>query len=91
MRKDGKVQDIAGEAYFQASDRNWYPLREADMSHTVDAVTWWNKTGRFLGPKSKPVRDWMLNSNSYYLEHYSINRSQGAMLGQVYLPPFISL
>ncbi|NUL38953.1 RHS domain-containing protein [Kosakonia sacchari] len=90
MRNEGKIQDVAGETYFQASDSNWYPLREADMSHTVDAVTWWNETGRYLGPKSRPVRSWMLDSKNYYLDHYSINRSQGAMLGQVYLPPIIS-
>ncbi|EAZ9274936.1 RHS repeat-associated core domain-containing protein [Salmonella enterica] len=87
MRQNGDVLDINGQTIFKASDGNWYPLREADMSHTTDAVTWWNNTGRYLGPKSKPVRNWMLDSNNYYLDHYSLNRSAGAQLGQVYLPP----
>lgn len=90
MEKDGKIQDIGGERYFQTSNNNWYPLREADMSHKIDAVTWWNNTGRYLGPKSKAVRDWKKESKNYYLDHYSINRSQGAKLGQVYLPPVVS-
>ncbi|EBZ2914183.1 hypothetical protein D9P45_23340 [Salmonella enterica subsp. enterica serovar Mesbit] len=84
MRQNGDVLDINGQTIFKASDGNWYPLREADMSHTTDAVTWWNNTGRYLGPKSKPVRNWMLDSNNYYLDHYSLNRSAGAQLGQVY-------
>ena len=57
------------------------------MAHKTDAVTWWNEVGRDYGPKSKEVREWMLDSNNYYLEHYSINRSQGASLGRKYLPP----
>ncbi|MCW1238283.1 hypothetical protein NGM45_04145 [Bacillus sp. C11] len=29
----------------------------------------------------------MLDPDNYYLEHYSKNRSEGASLGQSYLPP----
>ncbi|EBW3212420.1 hypothetical protein DPD21_10030 [Salmonella enterica subsp. enterica serovar Remiremont] len=89
MRADGKIVGTGKNTRFEASDGSWHPLNEADMSHKTDAVTWWNNTGRYLGPKSKPVRDWMLNSDNYYLDHYSINRSQGAQLGQVYLPPIV--
>ena len=39
------------------------------------------------GAKSKEVRKFMLNPDNYYLEHYSINRSQGPKLKQTYLPP----
>ena len=41
------------------------------MTHKIDAVTWWNEVGRKYGPKSKEVRDWMLDPDNYYLEHYS--------------------
>lgn len=57
------------------------------MSHKTDAVSWWNETGRQYGAKSPEVRKWMLDSDNYYLDHYSINRSAGAKLGETYLPP----
>jgi hypothetical protein len=72
---------------FQASNGNWYPLSEGDMAHKVDAVSWWNETGRQFGPKSPEVRAFMLDADNYTLDHYSINRSLGAKLGQTYLPP----
>lgn len=87
MRTEGKIRGTGSRTEFKDSKGAWHPLSEADMSHKTDAVTWWNNTGRFLGPKSKPVRDWMLDSKNYYLDHYSLNRSSGAQLGQVYLPP----
>ncbi|MCK7431186.1 RHS repeat-associated core domain-containing protein, partial [Enterobacter chengduensis] len=87
MRDEGKIRGYGSRTTFQDSKGNWHPLSEADMSHKTDAVTWWNNIGRDLGPKSKPVREWMLNSDNYYLDHYSINRSQGAKLGQVYFQP----
>lgn len=87
MRKNGEIRGSGSRTEFKDSKGAWHPLSEADMSHKTDAVTWWNNTGRFLGPKSKPVRDWMLDSNNYYLDHYSLSRSAGAKLGQVYLPP----
>ncbi len=59
-------------------------LSEADMSHKIDDVTWWNNTGRYLGPKPKAVSDWMLDSDNYYFDYFSINSTQGALLGQVY-------
>ncbi|AFI90760.1 RHS repeat-associated core domain-containing protein [Pectobacterium parmentieri] len=89
MRGEGKVRGVGEDTIFQASDGRWHPLADADMSHKMDAVAWWNTTGRDFGPKSQRVREWMLDSNNYYLDHYSINRSQGASLGQVYLPPII--
>ncbi|EOG1984746.1 RHS repeat-associated core domain-containing protein [Proteus mirabilis] len=87
MRAEDKVRGYGSRTIFKDSEGQWHPLSEADMSHKIDAVTWWNNTGRYLGPKSKSVREWMLNSDNYYLDHYSINRSQGAKLGQVYFPP----
>ena len=76
-----------GEKLFKASDGKWYDIRKADMAHQTDAVTWWNSTGRNYGPKSKEVREWMLDGKNYRLDHYSINRSAGAKLGETYLPP----
>jgi HNH/ENDO VII superfamily nuclease with conserved GHE residues len=57
------------------------------MAHNADAVTWWNETGRQYGAKAPEVREWMLDPNNYTLDHYSINRSLGAQIGQTYLPP----
>ena len=67
----------------------WRDVREADMGHIEDAVTWWNREGRIYGPKSKEVRDWMLDSDNYRYEYYRTNRSRGSILGQTteYLPP----
>lgn len=61
------------------------------MSHTTDAVTWWNQTGRHQGERSEEVRKWMLDSNNYVLDHNSINRSAGAKLRQVYLSVIVKL
>jgi hypothetical protein len=58
-----------------------------DMAHTTDAVTWWNQGGRFFGPKSPEVRQFMLDPKNYVLQPSSINRSAGARLGETYLPP----
>jgi RHS repeat-associated protein len=87
MKAEGKIRTNMGKEEFQASDGNWYPLSEADMAHKIDAVSWWNSTGRNYGAKSKEVRTWMLDSDNYYLEHFSINRSQGAKLKETYLDP----
>ncbi|MEC1180060.1 pre-toxin TG domain-containing protein [Metasolibacillus meyeri] len=77
-----------GETEFMASDNKWYPIEEADMAHLTDAVSWWNSTGRYYGAKSPEVREWMLDSNNYVLDHYSLNRSAGAKLNETYLPPY---
>lgn len=77
-----------GETEFKASNKKWYPLKDADMAHKTDAVSWWNSTGRFTGPKSPAVRKWMLDSKNYTLDHFSLNRSAGAKLKEIYLPPF---
>lgn len=72
---------------FMASNGKCYPLEYADMLHKVDAVSWWNKEGRKYGVKSEKVREFMLNPDNYYLEYYSINRSEGASLKETYLLP----
>lgn len=89
MREEGKLKTdpITGETSFQASDGKWHDLSKADMAHNRDAVKWWNAEGRKFGGKSPEVRKWMLDSKNYTLEHYSINRSAGAKLGETYQPP----
>lgn len=73
--------------FYDDTLKEWFPIEEADMGHIHDAVTYWNTTGRFYGAKSKEVRTWMLDPNNYILQHYSINRSNGALLKENYLPP----
>lgn len=89
LRAEGKIKedDFTGETIFQDSEGQWHPLRDADMSHRVDAVKWWNEEGKLYGPKSQQVRDWMLDPDNYTLDHYSLNRSAGARLGLTYDPP----
>lgn len=87
MRSEDKLRDGKNGTEFEASDGEWYPLKDADMAHNKDAVKWWNEEGRLLGEKSPEVRKWMLDSKNYTLDHYSINRSAGAKLGETYLPP----
>lgn len=43
--------------------------------------------GRNFGAKSPEVREWMLNSNNYELDQYTLNQSAGAKLTETYLPP----
>jgi len=75
--------------FYDPDNKLWRNINQADMGHLTDAVTYWNKTGRKLGAKSKEVRKWMLDSDNYALEYYKTNRSKGAILGQTtkYLPP----
>jgi hypothetical protein len=79
-----KYHPKTGEAthFYEISDGKWYPLKSADMGHVHDAVVYWNATGRKHGAKSAVVRKWMLDSKNYRLEHFSLNRSKGAILGQ---------
>lgn len=58
-----------------------------DMAHRTDAVTWWNEVGRFYGPKSPQVRQFMLDPDNYILQPRSVNRADGARLRVEYLPP----
>ena len=58
-----------------------------DMAHQIDAVSWWNQSGRFFGAKSPEVRAFMLNSDNYILQPSSINRAAGARIGETYQPP----
>lgn len=88
MKKQNRIRGTGANMEFLSStDGTWYSIEDADMAHLTDAVTWWNKRGRFTGAKSKQVRRFMLSSCNYELEYYKHNRSQGAKLKEVYLPP----
>ena len=97
MRKEGRIQGEGpllrgnpNNLRVLGSDKNWHLIDETiDMAHIVDAVSWWNRTGRFFGAKAPEVRNFMLDSNNYKLEPRSLNRSAGAKLGRTekYLPP----
>ncbi len=88
MKAEGKVKDLGdGNIIVKGQDGIWYSLGEMEMGHKIDAVKWWNETGRYYGPRSKEVREWMLDPNNYELEHFSRNRSRGAKLIEKYLDP----
>ncbi|MBX9679223.1 MAG: SEC-C domain-containing protein [Gemmataceae bacterium] len=87
MRQEGKIVGEGADAKVLASNREWIPLKSADLSHAHDAVKWWNEVGRFTGPKSPEVRKFMTDPNNYTLDLPGANRSAGARLGQRYLPP----
>ena len=87
-----RIENELGESvkeFWDPDNQIWRDISEADMGHIHDAVTYWNETGRYIGAKSKEVRQWMLDSDNYILEYFRTNRSKGAILGQTttYLPP----
>ncbi|MFM2388472.1 MAG: hypothetical protein RLZZ437_27 [Pseudomonadota bacterium] len=68
----------------------WRPVNRPDVHmghHPVDAVDWWNSTGRYTGARSQTVRDWMLDSNNYRFEYGPLNSSRGGATRSTYLPP----
>ena len=66
---------------------SWHPVNATDMGHLEDAVTYWNETGCYLGPKHPEVRKWMLDPSNYELQPSSARRSNGAKLPGRYMPP----
>ncbi|GKQ48979.1 hypothetical protein PSTH2693_27505 [Pseudomonas syringae pv. theae] len=88
MRSQGRIRGEGVDMTFKSSkDGKWYSVTEADMAHKTDAVTYWNTKGGYFGAKSSEVRQWMRDPKNYELEHFSINRSAGAKLKQVYRAP----
>jgi hypothetical protein len=90
MVKEGNARITkSGKKLFKDTDGVWRDIKDADMGHIHDAVSWWNTEGRKFGAKSKEVRKWMLDSENYVYEYFKHNRSKGAILGQTegYLPP----
>ena len=81
MKSDGKWKDKKGndlgEVMVKGSDGKLYPFEECDMGHRKDAVTGWNERRGQEVPKSRDVRDWMLDEDNYELEPSAINRGKG--------------
>ena len=58
------------------------------MGHNPeDAVSYWNRCGRYYDAKSQVVRKWMLDSNNYRLEYELGNCSRGAKSKERYKNP----
>ena len=73
---------------FKDVDGNKYSLRNAHMGHNPeDAVSYWNRCGRYHGAKSQVARKWMLDSNNYRLEYELGNCSRGAKSKERYKMP----
>ena len=80
---DGKWYDI-GKADMSHKngvfEEQLKKMTGAIESGHLDAVEYWNKKGKYTGPKSDEVRGYMNNPDIYYLEHSKYNRSDGASL-----------
>jgi len=88
MRAAGKIVGEGADAKVLASDGTWIPLDEADLSHTKDAMKYWNETGKYWGERHPKVREFMLDPGNYVLDKPGPNRSAGAKLkGAGYDPP----
>lgn len=82
MRAEGtvKVDPETGKDIFLAENGKWYPVDSPNthMGHNPkDAVDYWNTEGIKHGPKSKEVREWMLNSDNYRFEYGPLNSARG--------------
>ena len=86
----GEPTHVWGKINKDGTKNGWFKIEDADMGHLHDAVKYWNETGRKLGPRHPEVREWMRNPKNYELQHKSYNRSQGAGLGETYLPPLVN-
>lgn len=75
----------------RGSDGKWYKLADCDMGHVpIDAVAYWNNVGRFHGPKSQEVRDWMLDADNYEIQPRDLNQGDRRIMGNSgmgYQPP----
>ena len=88
MRAEGKIRTVGKRTEFYSNKtKQWHDLSQADMAHKTAAVSWWNSTGRQYGARAPEIRKWMKNSRNYELEHFSINRSEGAKIRETYLLP----
>lgn len=65
---------------------DYWPEGLGRQVETRDAVTWWNKVGRFTEPRSDFTRNMMNDPRNYYIEYGPINSRDGALLKQEYLP-----
>jgi hypothetical protein len=101
MARQGNYRrDNGGEIlYFRDSDGNplsdptkarWVNVRNCDLGHIVDAVSWWNSNGRLTYAQSPTVLEFMNDPSNYELEPSAVNQRRGALLaarGVRYLLP----
>jgi hypothetical protein len=88
MKQEGRIiESQDGSLHLVQENGKTLPLNSTDMGHLEDAVKWWNREGYKHGPKSDPVRKWMLDPKNYELQPSSINRSKGAQLTDRYRLP----
>lgn len=88
---DPDYPDDLADVQVKGSDGKWYALEDCDMGHSpIDAVTYWNNVGRYHGPRSDEVRDWMRDPDNYELQPSHINQADGRIMGNsgfTYQPP----
>jgi Domain of unknown function (DUF4157) len=82
-------RDLQGKPLPAGHAARWVNLRNCDMGHVIDAVSWWNSNGRLTGPQSPEVLQFMTEPDNYEFEPGAENRLRGARLGAKYLPPVI--
>lgn len=92
MREEGTLRTNrrTGADEFLDEQGNWRPVDSPQTHmghHPVDAVDWWNSTGRYFGAKSPEVRAWMLDSSNYRFEWGPYNLARGGATTSRYLPP----
>lgn len=82
MREEGKLRTNrkGKDEFFDERTQKWHPVDTKDTHmghHPVDAVDYWNSTGKHHGPKSPEVRKWMLDSDNYRFEYGPANNAAG--------------
>ena len=82
-------RDSQGRPLTGTRPPRWVNVRNCDLSHVVDAVSWWNSNGRLIGPQMPAVLQFMSDASNYELEPSSENRARGARIGARYLPPAV--
>ena len=89
MKREGKYNPQTKMVLYHGV---WHPESNCDMSHIVDAVLWWNSNGRFTGPQSRTVIQFMTDPSNYELEPKEPNQQRGRSLanrGVHYLEPVL--
>ncbi|MEM9219971.1 MAG: DUF4157 domain-containing protein [Cyanobacteria bacterium P01_F01_bin.150] len=91
MRKEGLITGKKPNEMVRVKGpdgvKRWYPIADTDMGHIEPAVRYWNKIGKYLGPRHKKVLEWMKKRDNYILQHKSVNRKEGAEMNELYHPP----
>lgn len=85
------TRDQLDRVKVKGSDGKWYDYADTNMGHSpIDAVSYWNNVGRFHGPRSQPVRDWMNDPANYQIQPGVLNQADGRIMGRsgfTYQPP----